>query len=204
MLGIIDKHAPVRSKTVKVVPRAPWFDTEYATLRRHRRKAEKKYRRTGHEVDKQLFQDLRKLTTLLAMDKKQSYVSRKLMAGNRSLYSVVDELLDNGKEVILPTTVSDVELANKFRQYFGDKVNKIRTSITPSTTTKVWLGSPPTNVTPLAVFEPATLDEIKTIVMFYTIKCSPEDPIPACILEAKCWHIHSLLVGHCQLIIAIG
>ena len=94
ILGIIDKHAPVRSKTVKVVLRAPWFDTEYVTLRRHRRKAEKKYRRTGHEVDKQLFQDLRKQTTSLAMHKKQYYVSRKLMAGNRSLYSVVDELLD--------------------------------------------------------------------------------------------------------------
>ena len=137
MLSIIDKHAPVRSKTVKVVPRAPWFDTEYATLRRHRRKAEKKYRRTGHEVDKQLFQDLRKQTTSLAMHKKQSDISRKLMAGNRPLYSVVDELLDNGKEVVLCTTVSDVELANKFRQYFGDKVNKIRTSITPSSSTKV-------------------------------------------------------------------
>ena len=73
MLSIIDKHAPVRSKMVKVVPRAPWFDTEYATLRRHRRKAEKKYRRTGHEVDKQLFQDLRNQTTSLAMHKKQSY-----------------------------------------------------------------------------------------------------------------------------------
>ena len=105
------------------------------------------------------------------------------MAGNRSLYSVVDKLLDNGKEVVLPTTVSDVELANKFQQYFGDKVDKICTSITPSSSTKVRLGSPPTNVTPLAVFKPATVDEIKSIAMSYTIKCSPEGPIPACILK---------------------
>ena len=134
-------------------------------------------------MDKPLLQDLRKQTASLAMHKKQSYVSRKLMAGNRSLNSVVDELLDNGNEVVSPTTVSDVELANKFRQYFGDKVNKIRTSITPSSSTKVRLGSPPTYVTPLAVYEPATLDEIKSIAMSYTIKCLPEDPIPACILK---------------------
>ena len=183
MLDIIDKHAPVRSKTVKVVPRAPWFDTEYATLRRLRRKAEKKYKRTGNEEDKLLFHDLRKQTTTLAMHKKQSYISGKLMAGNRSLYSVVDELLDNGKEVVLPTAVSDLELANNFRHYFSDKVNKIRASITPSSSTKIRSGPPPTNVTPLAIFKPATLDEIKSIVMSYTIKCSPEDPIPACILK---------------------
>ena len=39
---ILNKYAPLKTKTVKIVPKAPWFDHEYRTLRKKRRKAEKK------------------------------------------------------------------------------------------------------------------------------------------------------------------
>ena len=35
----LDKHAPLITKVVKIVTRAPWFDNEYVELRRKRRKA---------------------------------------------------------------------------------------------------------------------------------------------------------------------
>ena len=68
---IVDTHAPKKTKTIKVVRKAPWFDIEYATLRKRRRHAEKKFRRTGLESDKSEFKRLRKETTELAYKKKK-------------------------------------------------------------------------------------------------------------------------------------
>ena len=39
---LVDEYFPLETKQIKVVPHAPWFDTEYKNLRKLRRKAEKK------------------------------------------------------------------------------------------------------------------------------------------------------------------
>ena len=67
---VIDEHAPVKTKTVKIIPTAPWFYSEYASLRRRRRKAEKKYGKSGLIEDKNEFTLLHKQTTELASEKK--------------------------------------------------------------------------------------------------------------------------------------
>ena len=41
---MVQDYAPMQTKTIKVVPKAPWFDTEYKELRKLRRKAEKRYK----------------------------------------------------------------------------------------------------------------------------------------------------------------
>ena len=41
------------------------------------------------------------------------------------------------------------------------------------------------NIVKLTEFEPATLDEITTIVKSYGVKCSPEDPVPASLLSSS-------------------
>ena len=41
--SLLDSYAPLKTKSVKIVPHAPWFDLEYRELRKRRRKAERKY-----------------------------------------------------------------------------------------------------------------------------------------------------------------
>ena len=38
---LVEKYYPTKTKQIKVVPHAPWFDSEYKNLRALRRKAEK-------------------------------------------------------------------------------------------------------------------------------------------------------------------
>ena len=90
-------------------------------------------------------------------------------------------MLDSNHEVALPSSSSDEILANDFRKYFSEKVNKIRASITTSDTSTSYNRIPSTAV--LYQFKPATQKEIKTIVTSFKIKCSPEDPIPAHLLK---------------------
>ena len=61
-----DKYSPLTTKVIKVKPAAPWFDSEYQTLRRKRRKAEKTYRKTKSDLNKNQYIQLRKETTKVA------------------------------------------------------------------------------------------------------------------------------------------
>ena len=129
--GVLNDHAPLKSRTVKVVPDAPWFDFEYEKLRKLRRKAEKQYKRSGLVVHKENYRNIRKQTTELAQEKKHKYYADKLgSSDSKKLYSVVNQLLDNNQDVILPDTNDDKELANGFMNYFVEKNEKSDRNLT--------------------------------------------------------------------------
>ena len=65
---VVNKHAPILSKTITVVSDAPWFDAEYANLRKLRRKAEKRYRKSHLDADKKVYQFLRTQAVKLAYE----------------------------------------------------------------------------------------------------------------------------------------
>ena len=63
---------------------ASWFDYEYRELRKKRRKAEKTFRQTRNQEDRDAFVALRKETTKMARGKKQEhYVSKIREATNK-------------------------------------------------------------------------------------------------------------------------
>ena len=177
---ILDEHAPLKSCIIKVVPHAPWFDTEYAAMRKLRRKAEKQFKKTKVLADKEKLITLRKQTIQLAHDKKCKYYGEKLEGGNNKiLYSTINKLLDNESESIIPDAKSDVELANAFLRFFMEKIEKIRETFTnDSISIEVQLVE-----AKLSVFKNATVEEISDIIKSFGVKCSPEDPIPAGILK---------------------
>ena len=116
---LVDEMAPIKSKKVKIAPNSPWFDEEYSNIRKLRRKAEKKFRKTGLVADKKCYIALRKEAINLSHLKKKSHISKRLEANSgRSLYVVLNELTDKTKETILPTAKSDKALADDFLIYF--------------------------------------------------------------------------------------
>ena len=82
----------------------------------------------------------------------------------------------------MPAYTSSFELANRFNTFFKEKISKIRKSF-PAPTTR----SNNSNYSGelLTVLRPATEEEIRKIVSKFSIKCSPEDPVPAKLL-ANC------------------
>ena len=172
------------SKSIKVVPNAPWFDSDYANLRKLRRNAEKKFKKSGSEADKKVYLALRKETINLAFDKKKKLVTKKLEEGSsKTLYAVVNELIDNTKKVVLPKSDSHLDLANQFQIFFKEKIEKIRSQFTPIQNEK---GKNSTDCShKLSKFEPATAEEVTEIVKTFGIKCSPEDPVPAPLLHSE-------------------
>ena len=185
MANLIDRHAPKVTKEFKIVPSAPWFDMEYKELRKERRKAEKKYKRSGNCDDKEAFKCFRKQTTELALLKKRQYYTEKIdNAQNKpkELFKIVNRLRDVKQECGLPSASSNDELANKFLVYFKDKIVKIRDSFTTNSEFNTAPELVPEDGL-LNAFEPATDDELRTIILSYGVSCSPEDPIPVGLLK---------------------
>ena len=132
--GMVEEKAPLQSKVIKVVPNAPWFDSEYRNLRKARRRAEKKFKQTKLPADKEIFVKLRKDTTAMAFSKKREYYSRKIAEcnGSKALFGCVSKLLDRKKPSALPTHDSKFELATNFNNFFKNKISKIREAFPPA------------------------------------------------------------------------
>ena len=88
---------------------------------------------------------------------------------------MVNRLIDNKKEVVLPKAASEKELADRFQSYFKEKIEKIRASFKPRVG-NTREANP--DIDKLSVFRPTDAEEIKRIIQDYAIKCSPEDPVP--------------------------
>ena len=133
-------------------------------------------------IDKLAFIDIRKICTLLSLQKKNEYFrSRISKAINkpRSLFRVVHSLLGLQKLKILPDALNDHVLAENFSLYFKNKITAIRNSFSVSELIA------PTSKTPsdlLSDFQTTTEIEVLNTVKSYSIKCSPDDPISAVLL----------------------
>ena len=180
---MVDSYAPLQSKKIKVVPNSPWFDSEYKELRKRRRKAEKKYRKTKDPSDKEIFLKLRKDTTSMAFNKKREHCTRKINEchSTKALFGCVKELVDTKKQHVLPTHESKFELATKFNHFFKNKISDIRKDFPLNSNDNSCSAS--YTGTLLESFEPVTEEELRNIVKNHPIKCSPDDPIPAKLLR---------------------
>ena len=181
--ALVENKCPKVTKEVKIVDEAPWFDNDYKELRKERRRAERKFKRSGDEVDHIAFKDLRKKTTLAASEKKKEHYVAKIQNANnkpKMLFSVVKTLMDAQPMRVLPTSTSDTKLANDFLTYFREKIAKIRELFPPA---KISTESHPPGNIKFSTFERATEEEIHGIVKAYGVSCSPEDPIPIKILS---------------------
>ena len=179
MMSIMDRHAPKRTKKVKIAENASWFDNEYKELRKKRRKAEKTFLQHPSPENRETFKTIRKETTTLALRKKQDYYTDRInQAGNKQkeLFKVVNKLRDLKQDSVLPSSTSDADLANEFVDYFKEKISKIRESFTcdPNTYPEFRRNA---EIPTMNVFRPATEDELRSIVKSYGVSCSPEDPI---------------------------
>ena len=109
-----------------MVPNSPWFDEEYKRKKKERRKAEIVFKKSKAVRDHE-FIKLRKETTDLLYFKKRDYYTNKLRQGNsKTLYSVVNHLLDKKQDVVLPTASNDKELADGFATYFSEKITQLQ------------------------------------------------------------------------------
>ena len=182
--NLLNKHCPLEPQKVKRSKGPEWMDEEYKIARAARRKLDRIWKKTKSEEDHQRYIDQRTLCAQLAISKQERHFSKVIDSAEnkqKSLFKVVDKLLDKKDERILPVHTDPVALADNFNKYYIDKIDKLRESIPASSDFQ--LKRPKFDGIKLEVFDPTTEDEIKEILNENGIKTSCEDPLPVAILK---------------------
>ena len=184
---LMDKHCPVINKTVKGRIK-PWFDTELRSLRKVRRAAERAWR--AGKGAKSAYVNLRKKFDLTEQSKRCKYNQEALLASSgdtKALYKKVNRLTGDSVQS-LPSHKDPKKLADDFKVFFSEKVNKIRSNIEeeslltesePDSVSEDYVGTQFDN------FRPITGEELIKYVSQISGKFCCLDPIPTFLLK-KC------------------
>ena len=125
---LMDKHCPVIKKKIKN-KQTPWIDLELRMLRRKRRAAERAWRKgKGLKSD---YIKLRDQFSALEFVKRCAHHKSSLKASSgdtKTLYKKLNKLLGNESQD-LPSHTDSTKLSEDFKDFFSEKIIKIRRDI---------------------------------------------------------------------------
>ena len=104
----------------------------------------------------------------------------------KNLFKVVEGLLHHKSASILPSCDSDLELADKFNDFFASKVTKLRDNLpnaVPENNQSNDSASDTTIIHELTELRPATEEEVEKVVKGSKTKSCSLDPIPTQLLK---------------------
>ena len=182
LASALDRHAPLRARRVTDRPSAPWMTGDIKSLKADRRKAERRWHKTGLECDKMIFKSITdKLNKLITSSKKLFYEA-KISASKTSkfLYQLVSNFYDKKKSSILPNNVPFNLLPNMFNDFFCSKISKIRSSFNAHSTQS--FSDVAFSGNALSVFKKLSNDDVKELILSSPIKSCSLDPIPTALL----------------------
>lgn len=196
--------APFKTRTFATADSPPWMDSEYKSNRITRRKLERQWQKPqppeSKKSCKQLYVKQRNICTKMARDKRAKYYHDLIFKNSgdqRALVKIVNNLLDkNNSRGVLPNYENPTVLADKFNNFYFEKVEKLRNAI-PLSDYNVYNNLNNFNGPKMTSFRPTSVQELSEILKKSGIKTSFNDILPAKVLKQV---IDTLLPYLCKLV----
>ena len=112
---------------------ARWLDPEAVTAKQHRRRLERRWKKTGSEPDHVAYRDACRYTNkLINASRNRHRCQRIIDAGNnaRQVWSNVKDLLHTNYHDATTSTDNDTTFCSKLATFFTNKVNNIKATTT--------------------------------------------------------------------------
>ena len=189
LIAILDKHAPLRHKSITVHQRVPWFNYEIKEAKRKRRKLERKWRSSGLETDRLQFTSMRNKTTRLMETARREFYTdfiNENCADQRKLFKAANQLLGRHDDVTFPPHSDPANLANQFGMFFAKKITDIRKQLEKNETAGGMdniSSVEPALACSFDEFHVVSTDSVKKLVTSSSNKSCPSDPIPTSIVK---------------------
>ena len=191
LTAVIDQVAPIKTRLITIRPKAPWYTIDIDNEKKCRRRYERKWRRTKDPTDRNNYLEKCKHVSQMIHESKSNFYSSVISEnkGNqRILFQTIDKLLHHKNDVVLPTSSSDEHLAERFADYFINKITTIHTNLLRSDA--VFLHQPVGTESELFEFYPISAKSVEAIIRSSPSKCCCLDPLPTWLLKE---HLHLLL-----------
>jgi hypothetical protein len=99
---VVEKHAPLVTKSVILRPNTKWYSQELRDAKRDQRKAERTWRKTGLEIHKQILRQKCSTTSRLLHQTKQEYYTQKIKecGDQKQLFKLSNTLMGNNRNLL--------------------------------------------------------------------------------------------------------
>ena len=179
----------MKSKNVMFRPNTCWYTPQISQLKRARRKAESAWRKSKSVTDKHLYQEAKNKTNKAIEDAKKEYLRDSLIKNKhnpKELHKTLNGLIKHDtNDRILPEHQDVNELAERFNNYFEDKIKTIRNSLDQLNINDLELPTVHRKFThPLATFPPVNNNETLQMIKNAPNKSCKLDTIPTSIIKA--------------------
>ena len=178
LAGLLDRHAPLMVKEVRVRKKVAWFDGKAREMKKELRSLERRWKKSGARCDLDTFKLKKKLYRGYLRQNRVHHFRdaiHQAKGNSRQLYSVTLGLMGRSQQNVLPEMESEKELADKFAAYFLSKIEAIREELkdipkfVPSLTC----------TDNLSAFQPLTCDEVLKLVKKSKPTTTITDPLPS-------------------------
>ena len=129
LADLLERHAPLKTKTVTVRPQVPWYSEEIREAKRERRRSERKWRSTRSAADFEMFKRKKNPVTYLLKEAKSIFLTEFIDQNADSqgkLFRAVKSLLVEKKTLCFSDYQDKNELVNELGLYFVQKVANLR------------------------------------------------------------------------------
>ena len=196
LAGLLDRHAPLKTKTVTVRLQVPWYSEEIREAKRVRRRAERKWRTTRSVADLVSFKRHKNHVTHLLKEAKSAFLTDFISQNSDNqgkLFRAVKNLLVETKSLCFSDYTDKSALANNIGKYFVQKINRLREELdqgyVPNDQSYVLDDSdvnsdssiPPTRI---EAFELLAEDDVRVLIANSRSTSCCLDPIPTHLLKS--------------------
>ena len=130
--NLTDRHAPLKTKTMKARSNAPWYSAEIDAAKRRRRKAERTWRKSKLLADFKLFKTQRNYVTHLINEARRAYYTDFIndnSDNHRKPFWAAKSLLSTKSELCFPNSPDSAVLCNDIGNLFVRKISRIREEV---------------------------------------------------------------------------
>ncbi|KAJ8036476.1 hypothetical protein HOLleu_20464 [Holothuria leucospilota] len=131
LCDLIDKHAPVKERSVVLRPSSPWYCDELRKAKWMKRRSERKWLKSGLEIDKQIYCDQSKAYHCMIEQAKCNYHRNEIAkCDEKQLFKLVDRISNPASSPKLPDHDCKKSLANDFSCFFHNKIQMLLIRLT--------------------------------------------------------------------------
>ena len=182
--NLLDKHAPAKSRVRYLRPHSPWYTDNLREEKQKLRQHERKWVKSGLEIDKQIFREKCASYKNHLELAKTSYHKDQIIACNQSqLFKVVDNMCVK-KSKILPSHEDPVILADEFALFFEEKVTNLCGNFNQTGMTVSNNDSVEPTIHKFDAFTAITEDDVRDLITKMPTKSCPLDPMPTQLVKS--------------------
>ena len=185
LTNILDKHAPLITKTIQSPKSNPWFSPGLKVLKKIRRNLERRWKSLPTAANLSALRTASNSYHKAILAAKKLYHTQLITANSpnpRQLWKTINTLLHRSPVPSLPNLSSISSIAQQFTTFFSDKVTKLRATISPVNQSPHF-PQPPVTPPSFLQFRPTDPDEITKLILQSPTKQCELDPIPTSILK---------------------